>query len=59
MDHPLAHPRNVVAIGVVFATIALVYLILSHDVGGATMIGALGIAMTLTAYVLAAGSPRG
>jgi CBS-domain-containing membrane protein len=59
MDHPLAHPRNVVAIGVVFAMIAVVYLILSHDVGGATMIGALAIAMTLAAYVLAAGSPRG
>jgi len=59
MDHPLAHPRNVVAIGVLFATIALVYLILSHDIGGATMIGALAIAMTLAAYVLAAGSPRG
>jgi hypothetical protein len=59
MDHPLAHPRNVVVIGLLFATIAVVYLILSHDIGGATMIGALAIAMTLAAYVLAAGSPRG
>ncbi len=59
MDHPLAHPRNVIAIGVLFAAIAFVYLLLSHDIGGATMIGALAIAMTLAAYVLAAGSPRG
>lgn len=59
MDHPLAHPRNVIAIGVLFTAIAVVYLFLSHDIGGATMIGALAIAMTLAAYVLAAGSPRG
>ncbi len=59
MDHPVAHPRNVVFVGLLFLTIAVVYLVLSHDVGGATMIGALSIAMTVAAYVLAAGSPRG
>ena len=29
------------------------------DVAGATMLGGLGIAMSLMAYVLVAGSPRG
>jgi CBS-domain-containing membrane protein len=59
MNHPVAHPRNVIGIGIVFAVIATTYLVLSHDIGGATMIGALAIAMTLMAYVLTAGSPRG
>lgn len=59
MNHPVAHPRNVIGIGILFAAIATIYLVLSHDVGGATMIGSLAIAMTLMAYVLAAGSPRG
>ncbi len=59
MNHPVAHPRNVIGIGIVFALIDAVYLALSHDAGGATMIGALAIAMTLMAYVLVAGSPRG
>jgi len=58
-DHPIAHPRNAILIGVMFAVVALVYLYLSHDAGGATMIAALSISMTLAAYVLAAGSPRG
>lgn len=59
MDHPIAHPRNAVIIGVVFGLIALAYLVLSHDAGGTTLLGALGVAMSLVAYVLAAGSPRG
>jgi hypothetical protein len=59
MDHPIAHPRNVILIGLLFASIAVIYLILSHDAGGATMIGALSIAMSLAFYVLAAGSSRG
>lgn len=59
MNHPVAHPRNVIVIGILFAMIAGIYLVLSHDIGGATMIGALAIAMTLLAYVLTAGSPRG
>ena len=42
-----------------FAVVAGVYFWLSHDAAGATMIGALAIAMSLAAYVLAAGSPRG
>ncbi|MDA8237649.1 MAG: hypothetical protein M0T75_07190 [Chloroflexi bacterium] len=45
--------------GVVFLVLAVVYGLLSHDVGGVTMLGALGIAISLAALVLAAGSPRG
>jgi heme/copper-type cytochrome/quinol oxidase subunit 1 len=59
MDHPIAHPRNAVILGLIFAVIAAVYLWLSHDTGGATMIAALAIAMSLAFYALAAGSPRG
>ena len=59
MDHPIAHPRNVIVIGLLFAATAVIYLLLSHDAGGATMIGALAIAMSLAFYTLTAGSPRG
>ena len=59
MEHPIAHPRNAIALGVMFAVIAAIYLFISHDAAGATMIFALSIAMTLAAYVLAAGSPHG
>ena len=59
MDHPIAHPRNAVFLGLMFALLGVVYLLLSHDAGGATMITALGIAMALAAYALASGSPRG
>ncbi|MGZ8501350.1 MAG: hypothetical protein ACXWWR_01820 [Candidatus Limnocylindrales bacterium] len=59
MNHPIGHPRNVVFIGLIFAVIAAIYLYVSHDSGGATMIAALAIAMSLAFYALAAGSPRG
>ena len=59
MDHPIAHPRNAVLVGIMFATIATIYLAISHDAGGAAMIYALSIAMSIAFYVLAAGSPRG
>lgn len=59
MEHPIAHPRNVVLLGLLFAAIAAIYLWVSHDAGGATMIAALSIAMSLAFYALAAGSPRG
>lgn len=59
MDHPIGHPRNVVVIGLMFGLIAVVYLLLSHDAGGATMILALAVAMSLAFYALTAGSPRG
>ena len=59
MDHPIAHPRNAIFLGVMFVVVAIVYLFLSHDSAGATMIFCLGIAMSLAFYSLAAGSPRG
>jgi hypothetical protein len=48
-------PRNALWITVLFATIATVYGIVSRDVGGATMLGALGVGMGLMGYVLLAG----
>jgi hypothetical protein len=59
MDHPIAHPRNAIFLGLMFVALSLAYLFLSHDAGGSTMIFALGIAMSLAFYALAAGSPRG
>ena len=59
MDHPIAHPRNAVLIGIMFAAIATIYLAVSHDAGGAAMIYALSMAMSIAFYVLAAGSPHG
>jgi len=62
--HPLRHPRNALAIGVIFVAIAIVYWVspyLGHghvDYAGITMLAALGIAMGLMFYVLIAGSPN-
>jgi hypothetical protein len=52
-------PRLTLLAGALFIAIAVVYGILSRDWGGVTMLGALGVAMALMAYVLVAGSPRG
>ena len=60
--HPLRHPRNVLLIGATFVGIAILYGVLAVPLGyhvefaGVTMLAALGIAMTLMAYVLVAGS---
>ena len=62
--HPLRHPRNALAVGFLFLAIAVLYLVFPTvgngmvDVAGVTMLGALGIAMGLMAYILIAGSPR-
>lgn len=50
-------PRLAFAIGLLFAFITVVYLVVSGDVGGATMLGALAIGMTVMWYVLFAGTP--
>jgi hypothetical protein len=55
----ITKPRFTFLAGVVFITLAIVYGALSHDPGGVTMLFALGVAMTLMAYALVAGSPRG
>ena len=52
-------PRFALLAGALFITLAIVYGVLSHDWIGVTLLGALGVAMALMAYVLVAGSPRG
>jgi hypothetical protein len=52
-------PRYTLVAGLVFIVLGVVYGLLSHDPGGVTMLIALGVAMGLMSYVLAAGSPRG
>lgn len=63
--HPLGHPRNAAVVGIVFVIVAIVYWVVPYvdsrpftDYAGTVMLGALGIAMGLMAYVLIAGSPR-
>ena len=62
--HPLQHPRNSIAVGLLFVVIAVIYwgvptVIGGHvDFAGTTMLGLLGIGMGLMAYILVAGSPR-
>jgi hypothetical protein len=61
--HPMRHPRNAIFVGVLFVVIAVAYYLApvlfgGHlDWSGVVMLGALGIAMALMAYVLIAGSP--
>ena len=52
-------PRFTLLAGALFVAIAVVYGLLSHDWGGVTLLGALGVAVALMAFVLVAGSPRG
>jgi hypothetical protein len=60
--HPIRHPRNVAIIGIAFIAIGALYALGAVPLGyhiewaGVTMLGALGIAMSLMAYVLIAGS---
>jgi hypothetical protein len=62
--HPLRHPSYAVAVGVLFVVLAAVYYLVPAITGGhldwagMVMLGALGIAMGLMAYVLIAGSPN-
>ncbi len=57
--HPIPRPRLAILTGVLFAVVGLIYYLVSHDIGGASMETILGIAMSLMAYVLMTGSPRG
>lgn len=60
--HPIRHPRNVVIIGIAFLLVGALYALGAVPLGyhiewaGVTMLGALGVAMSLMAYVLIAGS---
>ena len=62
--HPLRHPRNAAAVGIIFVVIGVVFWAIPYfgkwhvDYAGTTMLLALGIAMALMAYVLIAGSPN-
>jgi hypothetical protein len=57
--HPIPRPRLAILTGVLFAVIGVIYYSVSHDIGGASLLAILGIAMSLMAYVLMTGSPRG
>jgi hypothetical protein len=62
--HLLTHPRNALGLGVLFWIIGFFYWAVPYfgngrvDYTGLTLFIALGAAMSLMAYVLAAGSPR-
>jgi hypothetical protein len=55
----ITKPRFALLGAAIFITLAIAYGVLSHDWIGVTLLFALGIAMTLMAYVLVVGSPRG
>jgi hypothetical protein len=64
------HPRYAIALGMIFVVLAFIYWVVPYfgqtvlgeawelDYAGVVMLGALGIAMALMAYVLVAGSPN-
>lgn len=60
--HPMRHPRNAIAVGLLFAVIGAVYWVVQEvagfevDYAGTTMLILLGVAMAVMAYVLIAGS---
>ena len=62
--HPVRRPSVAIAIGVLFVVIAVIYygapLVLGGhlDWSGTVLLGALGVAMALMAYVLTAGAPH-
>lgn len=62
--HLIRHPRNAALIGGLFVAIAIVYWAVPTfggwhvDYAGVTMLLALGLAMSILFYVLAAGSPH-
>ncbi len=60
--HPLRHPRNAALVGIVFAVIGVVFWAIPTfggwhvDYAGVTMLLLLGVAMSIMAYALVAGS---
>jgi len=62
--HPLKHPRNALIVGIVFVAVGIVFWAWPTITGGyfepagLTLLVLLGVAMSLMAYVLVAGSPR-
>ena len=62
--HPLRHPRNAAAVGILFVLAGVIYWAVPEiggwhvDYAGVTMLVFLGVAMAIMAYVLVAGSPN-
>jgi hypothetical protein len=62
--HPLRHPRNAIFVGALFSAAGVVYWGVQTiagwhvDYAGTTMLILLGVAMSILAYVLIAGSPH-
>jgi len=62
--HPLRHPRNAAAVGLMFVLVGLIYWAVPAfggwliDYAGVTMLVFLGVAIAIMAYVLIAGSPN-
>ena len=62
--HPLRHPRNAAMVGIIFIVIGFLYWGLAElgkyhvDYAGVTMLILLGVAVSILAYVLIAGSPN-
>ena len=64
--HPLRHPRNAALVGIIFIVIAFLYWVVPTVAGltvpydlvaaGTTLLLFLGVAMSIMAYVLVAGS---
>jgi hypothetical protein len=60
--HPLRHPRNAAAVGILFVVIGIIFWAVPTiggwhvDYAGVTMLVFLGVAMAIMAYVLVAGS---
>lgn len=62
--HPLRHPRNAALVGIAFVIIAIIYWAVPTfggwhvDYAGVTILVFLGVAMSIMAYVLVAGSSK-
>ena len=62
--HPLRHPRNAIADGLIFSAIGVVYWLVQAaanfhaDMAGVTTLIVLGVGVSIMAYVLIAGSPN-
>jgi ABC-type Fe3+-siderophore transport system permease subunit len=62
--HPLRHPRNAIFVGALFSFIGFVYWFVQYnanfhaDIAGVTLLLLLGVAVSIMAYVLIAGSPN-
>jgi hypothetical protein len=62
--HPLRHPRNAIFVGLLFVVVGVAYWGVQTiggwpvDYAGTTMLILLGVATSILAYVLIAGSPN-